>query len=257
MTAKEKNKVVAYMRTNAVGSAEKFSDLYEQYEKIRIYTNVRRMDIIDSFEEIPEARRSKLYDILERCRSSKDISKVIAVSQSRIARDFETFEEWKSIFSAIGVKFEFVQRSSVDGYDGYTKEILTSLARLDSKNRSEYIKRGFLSRVQAGYSVQKPPKGYVSTSERGLFARDRKTSTHLRTSITRFLNGEASRNDLRRAVSILFSKDKLLDSKKFKTIVTNPYYAGYVCYGGKQYQGLHEPLLTVAEHKKLINLLSE
>ena len=56
---------------------------------------------------------------------------------------------------------------------------------------------------------------------------------------------------------MFFLKDKLLSDSKFKTIVTNPYYAGYVSHDGKQYQGLHEPLLTVAEHKKLITLLSK
>mgnify|MGYP006961366605 FL=1 len=99
--------------------------------------------------------------------------------------------------------------------------------------------------------------GYVRTSERGLFAKDRDSAIHLRSSIARFLDGEASYDDLRRAVSMLFSKDKPLSSGKFKAIVTNPYYAGYVCYDGKQYQGLHEPLLTVAEYKKLVNLLGK
>lgn len=257
MASKEKIKAVAYLRTNKTEVGDQLFDLHMQNQDILGFAKTNALTVAKSFDDFGGGSKPRLYDVLDYCRQNKDISVVVAKTQTRISRSIQDFQEWESIFRAISVELKFVEQS----FMGDTKKLLDSVmavsAEKESEIRAAYIKRGLLSRVQAGYSVQKPPMGYVRTSERGLFAKDRRITTHLRTNIIRFLDGKASYDDLRRAVSMLFSKDKLLSNSKFKTTVTNPYYAGYVSHDGKQYQGLHEPLLTVAEHEKLITLLSK
>ena len=257
MASKEKDKAVAYLRTNKSEVGVQLGDLHIQHQNIKKFAEDHRLTLVKSFDDFGSSKKSRLYDVVDYCRSNGQIRTVFATTQTRISRNVEEFRQWESIFAAIGVNFKFLQQSVMGDSEEFLKYLMASISKLDSENRSKYIKRGILKRVQAGYSVQKPPMGYVRTSERGLFAKDRKTATHLRSSIIRFLDGKASYDDLRRAVSMFFLKDKLLSSSKFKAIVTNPYYVVYVSYGGKQYQGLHEPLLTVAEHKKLITLLGK
>lgn len=257
MASEQKVKAVAYLRTNKSEVGDQLGDLHMQHQNIKKFAEDRKLTLVKSFDDFGSSKKSILYDVVDYCRSNGQISTVIATTQTRISRNVEEFRQWESIFAAIGVDFKFLQQSVMGDSEEYMKHLMATISKQDSENRSKFIKRGILNRVQAGYSVQKPPMGYVRTSERGLFAKDRKTATHLRSSITRFLDGKASYDELRRVVSMFFLKDKLLSSSKFKTIVANPYYAGYVSYDGKQYQGLHEPLLTVAEHKKLITLLGK
>lgn len=257
MAAQEKVKAVAYLRTSKDEVGDQLFDLHTQNQDILEFAKTHALTVAKSFDDFGSKKNPRLYDVLDYCRQNKDIAVAVAKSQTRISRNIQDFRDWESIFKAVGVELRFVEQSVMGDTIKLLENLMLSSAKLDSENRSKFIKRGILNRVQAGYSVHKPPMGYVRTSERGLFAKDRKTATHLRSSITRFLDGKASYDDLRRVVSMFFLKDKLLSSSKFKTIVANPYYAGYVSYGGKQYQGLHEPLLTVAEHKKLITLLGK
>ena len=257
MASKEKVKAVAYLRTSKTEVGDQLFDLHMQNQDILEFAKTNSLTVAKSFDDFGDGSKPRLYDVLDYCRQNKDVSVAIAKAQTRISRNLQDFQEWESIFRSIGVELRFVVPSVIVDSNRFSESLMTLIAQKDSDMRAEHIKRGFLRRVEAGYSVQKPPMGYVRTSERGLFAKDRKTATHLRSNIIQFLDGKASYDDLRRAVSMFFVQDKLLSNSKFKTIVTNPYYAGYVSYAGKQYQGLHEPLLSVAEHKKLITLLSK
>lgn len=254
---KENVKAVAYLRTNKSEVGDQLFDLHTQNQDILEFAKTNAFDVAKSFDDFGGASKPRLYDVLDYCRQNKNIGVVIARTQTRISRSVKDFQEWELLFKAIGVEMKFVEQAVMGDSKKFQEALMAAIADRDSENRAAYIKRGLLNRVQAGYSVQKPPMGYVRTSERGLFAKDRKMAIHLRSSIIRFLDGEASYDDLRRAVSMFFLKGRLLSNSKFKTIVTNPYYAGYVSYGGKKYQGLHEPLLSVTEHKKLITLLGK
>lgn len=257
MSSKEKIKAVAYLRTSKDEVGDQLFDLHMQNQDILEFAKNNALTVAKSFDDFGSGSKPRLYDVLDYCRQNKDVSVAVAKAQTRISRNLQDFQEWESIFRSIGVELRFVVSSVIVDSNKFSEGLMTLIAQKDSEMRAEHIKLGLLKRVQAGYSVQRPPMGYVRTSERGLFAKDRKIATHLRSSIIRFLDGKASYDDLRRAVSMFFLNDKLLSNSKFKTIVTNPYYAGYVSHGGKQYQGLHEPILTVAEHEKLITLLGK
>ncbi len=136
----------------------------------------------------------------------------------------------------------------------FLKQMLAVIAELDAENRRKHFKGASLVRVKSGYSVHRPPVGYVQSQTRGVFVKT-KTASYLRTKIVEFLDGKLSADNLRYAISSLYPANKTLSRSRFKMIVTNPYYAGYVCYEGEKYKGLHEPLLTVTEYKKLIKML--
>lgn len=257
MASVKKVTAVAYMRTNKGEVGEQLDDLYMQHLSIKKFAEARRLTLVKSFDDFGGEKRVRLNDVLDYCRDNKSIQVVIAKAHTRISRNVQEFNDWESIFSAIGVRFEFVQQSVMGDPNEFVKDLVAAISKLDSSHRSEYIKRGILNRVEAGYSVQKPPMGYVRTAERGLFVKDPNTASYLHSNITRFLSGALSYEGFRRAVSIASSSDKLLARDKFRAIVTNPYYAGYVCHGGKQYKGLQEPLLTEAEHKKLTTMLGK
>ncbi len=254
MTNKEKNKAVAYMRTNKVEVGNQLGDLDKQYQKILTFASSENICIAKSFADYGKDNRSSLHDILAYCRSDGEISMVIATNQTRLSRKLEDFKIWESLFAATGVKLRFVQQPTMVDFDKFLKSFMTSIAKIDAENRRECAKRGFLERSRAGYSIQKPPIGYMRSQTRGVFVKT-KNASYLRNSIVKYLDGKLSTDSLQYAVSSLYPANKTLSNSQFKKIVTNPYYVGYVCYNGEKYHGLHEPLLTVAEYKKLIKIL--
>lgn len=150
-------------------------------------------------------------------------------------------------------KTKFIAQMLKNNND-FLNQVLAMTAELDSENRRECVKHALLERTKSGYSIQVPPMGYMRSQTRGVFVKT-KNALYLRNSIVKYLDGKLSTDSLQYAVSSLYPANKTLKKSQFKKIVTNPYYAGYVCYNGEKYQGLHEPLLTVAEYKKLIKIL--
>ena len=191
------------------------------------------------------------------CRANDNVSAVVATSHTRISRDIKVFKEWEGLFRSIGVELKFAKQAMIGDSGEFLSNILREMANQDSNRRSEFIKRGILKKVRAGYSVQRPPKGYVRTLKAGLYAQDPKVATHLRRSILQFINDKMTLENLRDAVFLTYPQSKTLSMSKLKMIVTNPYYAGYVCYDGEKHKGLHEPLLTESEYKKLLTKINQ
>ena len=249
--------VVAYMQRH-INSSERQSS--EQLKQIKEYAETHGMSVVEVFDDTSAnntSAGSMLYSVMRYCRANDNVSAVVAASHTRISRNIKVFKEWEQLFHSIGVELKFTKQAVIGDSEEFLSNILREIADLGSSRRSEYIKRGILKRVRAGYSMQRPPKGYVRTLTAGLYAQDPKVAKHIQCSILHFINDKMSLENLRDAISLVYPQSKTLSMSKLKMIVTNPYYAGYVCYDGEKYKGLHEPLLTESEYKKLLTKINE
>lgn len=135
-------------------------------------------------------------------------------------------------------------------------DISAVMAGFYGKVYADNVKRQMLRRAKAGYAQQRPPFGYSKTETSGLF-RINRLGRELRGGMQLAANGNLSADSLKFLVYLLISptSNGLISRKTLRRIVTNPYYIGLVSYGGELYQGLHEPLVTVEEQQKVIELL--
>lgn len=128
-----------------------------------------------------------------------------------------------------------------------------------SEQMSESVKRGMLHRVKGGYSVSRPSLGYSITETQGLFKVNRHGRA-LRETLTKLANGKTNIESATINIAMMFyglNTIKSWSTTKTKRLLSDPYYAGYISYKGQLFQGLHEPLVTQNEHKKLLEIVKK
>lgn len=133
------------------------------------------------------------------------------------------------------------------------------LSQYHSEQMSEAVKRGMLNRVKDGYSVTRPPLGYVITETPGLYQLD-KNGLSAKSALKPLAKGEASLVMVVAYLEMLYHVMTGVEHSGatwIESIVSNPYYSGYICYNGELFAGLHEPLIIVDEQRKLVEVLNK
>lgn len=136
------------------------------------------------------------------------------------------------------------------------ENICAAMAKYHSKAMSDKVKTAMQELAKAVYALRRPPFGYSTTETSGLF-RINRIGKAMQATMQEAANGKVSTEEFRLRLSILTSR-QALDMRSMasvKRIVSNPYYIGLIRCGEELYKGLHEPLITAEEQKKLIELL--
>ena len=151
------------------------------------------------------------------------------------------------------------KQEELSATEKFVRDISILLSQHYSHAISEAIKRGILNRPQSGYAVSRPPLGYSTTETPGLFKVNRHGEA-IRETLKKLADGETNIESATINIALMFyglNVIKSWDTMKTKRLMSNPYYAGYISYKGQLYPGLHQPLVTINEHKKLQALLQK
>lgn len=137
-----------------------------------------------------------------------------------------------------------------------TEKFCEIIAEYQRRTACENVRTKMQELAKAGYALRRPPFGYSTTETSGLFRITRRGMA-MRVAMQEAANGKISTEEFRLRLSILLSGESLNIRSKasLKRIVSNPYYIGLICCGNELYKGLHEPLITAKEQKKLIELM--
>jgi hypothetical protein len=138
------------------------------------------------------------------------------------------------------------------------EQMITLLSKHSSQQKSDYVKRGMLNRVESGYSVTRPPFGYSKGEIAGVYEINKQGRA-----VHKILSDFASDNlDVQLTIDSLISLFGTTTNKceqsavtKIEQLVSNPYYLGYIRHDVKMYQGQHEPLFSREEHMKFWQLV--
>jgi site-specific DNA recombinase len=141
----------------------------------------------------------------------------------------------------------------------FVKQMKTILSQYHKDQMAMAVQRGMLHRVKSGYAISRPPLGYSKTETPGLFKVNRYGKA-LRETLKKLANGETNIESVTMRIALMFYGSNLVKSwstTKTKRLLSDPYYAGYISYKGQLFKGLHEPLITKNEHKKLLALVQK
>lgn len=151
------------------------------------------------------------------------------------------------------------KQEELSAIEKFVRDISVLLSQHHSQAISEATKLGILNRAKSGYAVSRPPLGYSTTETPGLFKVNRHGKA-IRETLKKLANGKINIESATINIALMFyglNVIKSWDTMKTKRLMSNPYYAGYICYKGQLYPGIHEPLVTKNEHKKLQALLQK
>lgn len=257
MTTTEPRKAYIYIRTanNSEIAYEKQRMAIHEYassNNIRIVS-----EYVDKGVSSKGLERAGLKQLLKSI-VSEPIDCVLIYDCNRLSRNNADYRTIRDLLS--GFRIALIPVVKVDLYqtpmESFMENVLERMGKLDSKQRTEMIKRRMKMQAEAGYSMQRPPIGYETSLMPGLYVKNN-TATALVYYFKQTLNDEISIIDLRKAVSRIYSDSKTISWSRLRKLVANPYYSGYISYDGNLYKGLHEPLITEENQNQLLNKLNK
>ena len=139
---------------------------------------------------------------------------------------------------------------------GFSKYYVDSL--------SENVKRGNRAKVERGWRPGMPPMGYRNDRENKTIVRDPEHFPVIKRLFELALTGSHSWRDLcaisRDQWGYRTPRHKRIGGKPLAVstiyrLLSNPFYAGYFYWNGNLYQGKHEPMISLEEHKRLLQLV--
>lgn len=139
------------------------------------------------------------------------------------------------------------------------KAIKDVLSQYTGDHKSFTVKRGMLNRAKNGYAVSRPPLGYSKTKTPGLYKLD-KYGLSARSALQALANGETNVVYVVAYLEMFYHVMTGIEHSGttwLECILLDPYYGGFICYKGQLYPGLHEPILTEDEYKKLLTVLAK
>jgi site-specific DNA recombinase len=136
--------------------------------------------------------------------------------------------------------------------------IMSSIAEFYSRNLASEVIKGTTEKAKRGGTPTKAPLGYLNVREivDGREVRtvdlDPERAPLIKLAFTLYASGRFSINEL---VALLAAKGlrtrgnrrygpRPINHSTLYTILSNPYYAGWVTYRGETYKGRHEPLVS-------------
>ncbi len=128
--------------------------------------------------------------------------------------------------------------------------ILCSQAKLENDNRGINVKRGLRSKCEAGIRPGVAPVGYINVHKENRIATidiDKERAMIIKEMFKKVANQGYSGRMVKKWLDNLGFRTKggyRIALSKVYTILKNPFYYGEFKYGGKWYQGIHEPLIT-------------
>lgn len=138
---------------------------------------------------------------------------------------------------------------------GYSKYYVDSL--------SENVKRGNRAKLLKGWRPNHAPTGYMNDVATKTIVRDEDRFVLVRKMFDLFLTGTYSIKQLTletRAWGLKSRQQKKMGGKHLSIsnvhyLLTNPFYAGIVVWGGEMHTGAHEPMITRDEFERVQTIL--
>lgn len=155
----------------------------------------------------------------------------------------------------------FSQTFSNNPNEKFLLMILCSQAKLENDNRGINVKRGLRAKCEAGWRPGSCPTGYLNVLQNNRIEQivlDPERAPTVKEMFLRVANKGHSGRTIQRWLDTIGFKAKngkpMFLSVIYK-ILNNPFYYGVFEFGGKLYQGKHEPIITKAIFDKVQNHL--
>lgn len=226
-------------------------------------------EYIDRGESAKTAKRPALRAMLDRIKAG-DIDYVIVHKVDRLARNRADDIEIVMAIRKAGAQLVSVTENIDETPSGLLLHgIMSSIAEFYSRNLAAEVIKGSTQKAKKGGTPFKAPIGYLNSREMvdGHEVRtvtlDAERAPLVREAFVLYASGDYSLSEL---AAILEDRGlrsrpnrrtsaQALGGNRLASMLRNPYYMGVVSYGGKTYQGRHEPLVDEQTFQEVQDLL--
>ena len=246
-----------YRRVSTDKQADEGYSLDVQYEKLHAYaaafSQVKEVrDYTDDGYSGSSLDRPGMKQLIEDIEAG-EITHVIVVKLDRLSRSQkDTLHLIEDVMIPANVAFISILESfNTDTAFGRAMVgILSVFAQLERENIFERTRGGMQKRVEKGYwpGGGRTPYGYDYDPARGILVPNQEADM-VRHIYDRYLAGASMQ-------AIADDLDLKYDRVVYN-IITRKSNAGYIVYNGEEYQGLHEPIISLETYQQAMRLLEE
>ena len=270
----QKTKYFIYARKSTESEDRQIQSIEDQINRLCKLAKELNLEVIEIFSESKSAKepgiRSAFYKMIERIESG-EAAGVLCWKLDRLARNpldgakIQWLLQTGTLDMVRTIEREYNKDSS-----GLLFSVESGMANQYILDLSKNVKRGLQSKLDKGIFPNRPPIGYLNTkiAEKGsnYIIKDQERFDVIRKLWDYMLTGA-------------YTPPKILDianntwglrSRKTKRsggvklcragiyrIFTNLFYTGKIITNGKEYDGIHEPMITLNEYDKVQVLLGK
>ncbi|EEM02012.1 U153 integrase [Bacillus pseudomycoides] len=250
-------KAAIYIRVSTQEQVENYS-IEVQRERIRAFCKAKNWDVYDEY--IDGGYSGSNLDRPDIKRLLKDLNKidvVVVFKLDRLSRSQrDTLELIEEHFLKNNVDFVSITET-LDTSTPFGKAmigILSVFAQLERETIAERMRMGHIKRAEKGLrgnGGDYDPAGYAR-NEGHLVTKDDEAK-HIKRAFELY----EQYNSITRLQEILKEEGySVWRFRRYRDILSNPLYAGYVTFAGKTYKGQHEPIISLEQFKRVQAILS-
>ena len=211
-------------------------------------------------------KRTDLKEMLEYCKTHKDVKYLLVDEPDRFMRSFAEAGHYITLFGDLGVEIQFSDEA-LNGDDVsavIARAVKIALAEGENWSRINKSIKGHEAALKEGRYTFQPPIGYIRGKVAGVHEIDPITGPVLRQALVSIAEGTETIKQAmdwynKNCPPIRSGKHTKMRMDKWTKFIANPYYAGIVemhkQINVRNENGLHEPLITIRQHEKILEAL--
>ena len=209
--------------------------------------------------------RKDIKEMLEYCKKNKRVRYLIVDEPDRFMRSIKEANFFEVLFEQLGVRIWYASDPDLNTNDMSAKMmqfVKYFAAEGSNEERQRKSVSGGKKAIQEGRLPSSPKPAYKKGLQSGIHEIDPALAIPLQRTLRRLASGIVMPTDALKELNATdFGKRYVkLKMDRFRKIASEPYYAGIVELGGKfairNENGLHEPLITKAEHEQILRLFN-
>ena len=263
---------VSYLRVSTRGQAERGGGHDEGFsipaqreankKKAMSMGAIVGKEFVDRGASAKSADRPQLQAMLEYVKENADrVDYVIVHKVDRLARNRDDDSDIMRVLCECGVQLVSASESIDNTPSGMLLHgIMSSIAEFYSQNLAAEVKKGMGEKVKSGGTVGRAPLGYTNVrrvDEKGREDRtveiDPERAPLVQLAFEEYATGKWSIVGLSEHLAALGLStrstpkipSKPISRSATEKMLKNPYYAGVIRYDGVEYDGAHEPLISM------------
>jgi DNA invertase Pin-like site-specific DNA recombinase len=260
-------KAIIYCRVSTEEQAERGYSLDAQEKYCRNFAENNGYKVIDVYRDEGKSGtsldRPALKDLLTQIQEEKSVGAVIVQETDRLARNTKDHLTIRALLQKAGARLISVAQPMLDDSpEGKMIDtIIASVNQFQSDINSRKTQKGMQEKFDSGWWPGWAPLGYINKEMRDrkkIVVPDPERWHLIRKALKIYLTGNYSAFEI---TDILYQKGlksktgKKICNSLMTKILRNPFYAGMMRWKGEQKKGRHKSMITVGEHKRIIEIL--
>lgn len=243
--------VLLYARVSTGQQAQRELSIPAQLRLMRRYAEEHGLLVAGVYQDVHSGKvlrgRSGIVSLLAQARRDKMIDGIVVHKIDRLSRNIFNYLILKTRLRSSGVRIHSVVETIDETPMGeFMEHLMAAQAEFYSANLANEVKKGMEEKLLAGHwTTGAPPLGYLMKDGRVIV--DPARGRFLRQAFELWNQGTMTAQEVADQLyqeGLVGRSGNQVPGKHLCELLKNSFYCGVMCVDGKEYSGVHPPLIT-------------